>query len=87
MFLLFPLAFDAAGDMALRDMAQAAGLLQVIAPATARAGMFMAAGLVYAHFGHDRIDDLAGAAPTLPVAVLAFPVGGVALMDVLPSGV
>ena len=46
--------------MALRDMAQAAGLLQVIAHATAKAGMFMAAGLVYLHLGHDRTDDLAG---------------------------
>lgn len=86
LFLLFPLAFDAAGDMALRDAAQAAGLLQAIAHATAKAGMFMAAGLVYAALGHDRIDDLAGAARALPVAVLAFLVGGVALMGVLPSG-
>ena len=80
------LAFDAAGNMALRDAAQAAGLLQAIAHATAKAGMFMAAGLVYAALGHDRIDDLAGAARALPVAVLAFLVGGVALMGVLPSG-
>jgi len=86
LFLLFPLAFDATGAMALRDTAQAAGLLQAIAHATAKAGMFMAAGLVYAALGHDRIDDLAGAARALPVAVLAFLVGGVALMGVLPSG-
>ena len=86
LFLLFPLAFDAAGDMALRELAQSAGVLQAIAHATAKAGMFMAAGLVYAHLGHDRIDDLAGAARTLPLAVLAFLVGGVALMGVLPSG-
>jgi NADH:ubiquinone oxidoreductase subunit 5 (subunit L)/multisubunit Na+/H+ antiporter MnhA subunit len=46
----------------------------------------MAAGLVYAALGHDRIDDLAGAARALPIAVLAFVLGGVALMGVLPSG-
>lgn len=86
LFLLFPMAFDAAGDMALREVAQAAGLLQAIAHATAKAGMFMAAGLVYAALGHDRIDDLAGAARVLPIAVLAFAVGGVALMGVVPSG-
>ncbi len=86
LFLLFPLAFDAAGDMALRELAQSAGVLQAIAHATAKAGMFMAAGLVYAHLGHDRIDDLAGAARALPVAMLAFFVGGIALMGVLPSG-
>jgi len=86
LFLLFPLAFDAAGDMLLRDAAQAAGLLQAIAHATAKAGMFMAAGLVYAHLGHDRIDDLAGVARALPVTVAAFLIGGLALMGVVPSG-
>ena len=86
LFLLFPMAFDAAGDMALRDVAQAAGLLQAIAHATAKAGMFMAAGLVYAALGHDRIDELAGAARAVPVAVAAFLVGGLALMGVVPSG-
>jgi formate hydrogenlyase subunit 3/multisubunit Na+/H+ antiporter MnhD subunit len=86
LFLLFPMAFDAAGDMVLRDAAQAAGLLQAIAHATAKAGMFMAAGLVYAALGHDRIDDLAGAARALPVAVAAFLIGGLALMGVVPSG-
>jgi NADH:ubiquinone oxidoreductase subunit 5 (subunit L)/multisubunit Na+/H+ antiporter MnhA subunit len=41
---------------------------------------------VYAALGHDRIDDLAGAARALPVAVAAFLIGGLALMGVLPSG-
>ncbi len=86
LFLLFPLAFDATGDMALRDVAATAGVLQAIAHATAKAGMFMAAGLVYARLGHDRIDELAGAARALPLAVAAFLIGGVALMGVLPSG-
>jgi len=86
LFLLFPMAFDAAGEMAARELAQAAGLLQAIAHATAKAGMFMAAGLVYAALGHDRIDDLSGAARALPITVLAFVIGGVALMGVVPSG-
>lgn len=86
LFLLFPMAFDAAGDMAFADAAQAAGLLQAIAHATAKAGMFMAAGIVYAALGHDRIDELAGAARAVPVAVAAFLIGGLALMGVLPSG-
>jgi formate hydrogenlyase subunit 3/multisubunit Na+/H+ antiporter MnhD subunit len=86
LFLLFPMAFDAAGQMAMREVAQAAGLLQAIAHATAKAGMFMAAGLIYAALGHDRIDDLAGAARALPITVLAFAIGGVALMGVVPSG-
>jgi NADH:ubiquinone oxidoreductase subunit 5 (subunit L)/multisubunit Na+/H+ antiporter MnhA subunit len=86
LFLLFPLAFDAAGDMVLREVAATAGVLQAVAHATAKAGMFMAAGLIYARLGHDRIDELAGAARALPVAVAAFLIGGVALMGVLPSG-
>jgi formate hydrogenlyase subunit 3/multisubunit Na+/H+ antiporter MnhD subunit len=86
LFLLFPMAFDASGAMVWGDLAQSAGLLQAIAHATAKAGMFMAAGLVYAALGHDRIDDLAGAARALPVAVAALFVGGLALMGVLPSG-
>jgi formate hydrogenlyase subunit 3/multisubunit Na+/H+ antiporter MnhD subunit len=86
LFLLFPLAFDAAGDLGFRDAAATAGVLQAIAHATAKAGMFMAAGLIYARLGHDRIDELAGAARALPLAVAAFLIGGVALMGVLPSG-
>jgi formate hydrogenlyase subunit 3/multisubunit Na+/H+ antiporter MnhD subunit len=86
LFLLFPMAFDAAGDMVARDLARSAGLLQAIAHATAKAGMFMAAGLVYAALGHDRIDELAGAARALPITIIAFVVGGVALMGVVPSG-
>jgi formate hydrogenlyase subunit 3/multisubunit Na+/H+ antiporter MnhD subunit len=86
LFLLFPLAFDAAGDMLLREVAATAGVLQAVAHATAKAGMFMAAGLIYARLGHDRIDELAGAARALPLAVAAFLIGGLALMGVLPSG-
>ena len=86
LFLLFPMAFDGSGEMVWGDLAQAAGLLQAIAHATAKAGMFMAAGLIYAALGHDRIDDLAGAARALPLAVAAFFIGGIALMGVLPSG-
>jgi multicomponent Na+:H+ antiporter subunit D len=86
LFLLFPLAFDAAGDMLLREVAATAGVLQAVAHATAKAGMFMAAGLIYARLGHDRIDELAGSARALPLAVAAFLIGGVALMGVLPSG-
>jgi multicomponent Na+:H+ antiporter subunit D len=62
------------------------GLLQAVAHATAKAGMFMAAGLIYASLGHDRIADLGGVARALPVTVLAFAISGLALMGVVPSG-
>jgi NADH:ubiquinone oxidoreductase subunit 5 (subunit L)/multisubunit Na+/H+ antiporter MnhA subunit len=63
-----------------------AGVLQAMAHATAKAGMFMAAGLIYASLGHDRIADLAGVARAMPMTVLAFSVAGLALMGVVPSG-
>lgn len=84
LFLMFPLAFEE-GKL-VPGPAMHAGVLQAISHATAKAGMFMAAGLVYAGMGHDRIADLAGAARALPITVLAFAVSGLALMGVVPSG-
>jgi multicomponent Na+:H+ antiporter subunit D len=86
LFLMFPLAFDAGTAEFQRGDALAGGMLQTISHATAKAAMFMAAGLIYAALGHDRIAGLAGIARALPVSVLAFVVGGVALMGVPPSG-
>ena len=82
LFLMFPLGVGLAapGDVLT------AGFLQAASHATAKAGMFMAAGLLYSGLGHDRIADLGGAARALPVTVLAFAVAGLALMGVLPSG-
>ncbi len=84
LFLMFPLAFD--GAALERGGALTGGMLQAISHATAKAAMFMAAGLIYLAFGHDRIAGLAGAARTLPVTVLTFALAGVALMGLPPSG-
>ena len=84
LFLMFPLAFE--GGRLIQGPAMHAGILQAISHATAKAGMFMAAGLVYAGLGHDRLADLAGAARALPITMLAFAVSGLALMGVVPSG-
>jgi multicomponent Na+:H+ antiporter subunit D len=86
LFLMFPLAFDAATGMLVHGAVLTGGLLQAISHATAKAGMFMAAGLIYASLGHDRIRDLAGVARALPLTVLTFALSGLALMGVLPSG-
>jgi NADH:ubiquinone oxidoreductase subunit 5 (subunit L)/multisubunit Na+/H+ antiporter MnhA subunit len=48
--------------------------------------MFMAAGVIYTVLGHDRIAGLAGVARALPTSVLAFALGGAALMGLPPSG-
>jgi formate hydrogenlyase subunit 3/multisubunit Na+/H+ antiporter MnhD subunit len=86
LFLMFPLAFDAGGAALVHGAALDAGVLQAVSHATAKAGMFMAAGLIYASLGHDRIADLAGIARAMPITVLAFALAGLALMGVLPSG-
>jgi formate hydrogenlyase subunit 3/multisubunit Na+/H+ antiporter MnhD subunit len=86
LFLMFPLAFAAGSQQLQRGGALAGGILQTISHATAKAAMFMAAGLIYAALGHDRIAGLAGIARALPVTVITFVLGGVALMGVPPSG-
>jgi formate hydrogenlyase subunit 3/multisubunit Na+/H+ antiporter MnhD subunit len=86
LFLMFPLAFADGSVQLERGEALAGGLLQAISHATAKAAMFMAAGLIYTALGHDRIGELRGIARALPMSVLAFAVGGVALMGLPPSG-
>ncbi|MEE4147079.1 MAG: proton-conducting transporter membrane subunit [Halieaceae bacterium] len=86
LFLMFPLAFDVGVNALAHGAALDGGLLQAVSHATAKASMFMAAGLIYAALGHDRIADLAGVGRAMPVTVLAFALAGIALMGVLPSG-
>jgi NADH:ubiquinone oxidoreductase subunit 5 (subunit L)/multisubunit Na+/H+ antiporter MnhA subunit len=86
LFLMFPLAFDAGAEHIGRGDALTGGMLQAISHASAKAAMFMAAGLIYHAVGHDRIAELAGVARALPISVLTFVVAGLALMGVPPSG-
>jgi formate hydrogenlyase subunit 3/multisubunit Na+/H+ antiporter MnhD subunit len=84
LFLVFAIALGVEGPA--RDDALAGGILQAGAHATAKAAMFMAAGLLYKACGHDRLRDLGGALRASPLAVVAFAMGGIALMGALPSG-
>jgi len=86
LFLMFPLV--AGLDAAQLDSAIAVtgGLLQAISHATAKAAMFMAAGLVYATLGHDRTADLRGAGRALPMTMAAFALAGASLIGLPPSG-
>jgi formate hydrogenlyase subunit 3/multisubunit Na+/H+ antiporter MnhD subunit len=86
LFLLFPLAFDTASGTLQPGSALAGGLLQVVSHALAKAGMFLAAGLIALRLGHDRVGEMAGLARTLPVSVLAFALAGVSLIGLPPSG-
>jgi formate hydrogenlyase subunit 3/multisubunit Na+/H+ antiporter MnhD subunit len=86
LFLMFALAFDPGSGAMQKGSALAGGLLQAMAHATAKAAMFMAAGLIYAARGHDRIAGLAGIGRQVPIALCAFAVGGVALVGLPPGG-
>ena len=86
LFLMFPLAFSSGAAQIASGGALAGGLLQTISHATAKAAMFMAAGLIYAALGHDRIAGLAGIARVLPMSVFVFALAGLALVGVPPSG-
>ncbi|WP_445147112.1 complex I subunit 5 family protein [Dyella sp. Tek66A03] len=86
LFLMFPLV--AALNAARLDSASAVtgGLLQAISHATAKAAMFMAAGLIYSTLGHDRVADLRGAGRALPMTMTAFALAGASLIGLPPSG-
>jgi multicomponent Na+:H+ antiporter subunit D len=86
LFLMFPLAFDSTFSRLQNGGALVGGMLQAISHATAKAAMFMTAGLIYAAVGHDRIDGLSGTARTVPIVVLIFALSGAALIGVPPSG-
>ncbi len=86
LFLMFALAIDSTSMRLTSGAALAGGILQAITHATAKAAMFMAAGLIYAALGHDRIAGLTGIGRALPLSVLSFALGGLALMGVPPGG-
>jgi multicomponent Na+:H+ antiporter subunit D len=86
LFLMFPLAFSTVSGQLQSSGALTGGMLQAISHATAKAAMFMAAGLIYAALGHDRIAELGGIARALPMTVFAFALGGVCLIGLPPSG-
>jgi NADH:ubiquinone oxidoreductase subunit 5 (subunit L)/multisubunit Na+/H+ antiporter MnhA subunit len=87
LFLMFPLALDAGSARLVGGSALIGGLMQAVSHATAKAGMFMAAGIIYAALGHDRIGALGGVVRVAPLAALAFLLAGLALIGPPASGV
>jgi multicomponent Na+:H+ antiporter subunit D len=86
MFFVFVLVPAAPGKDWVAAMAWTGAWLQIVAHAFAKAGMFLAAGLVVEVLGHDRIRDLAGLSARAPLVVLAFAISGLSLMGLPPSG-
>ena len=52
----------------------------------AKAGLFLAIGIIQQRCGHDRIRELDGTAQRLPATTFAIALGGVALIGLPPSG-
>jgi formate hydrogenlyase subunit 3/multisubunit Na+/H+ antiporter MnhD subunit len=86
LFLMFPLAFPPGSTGLANGDALAGGMLQTMSHASAKAAMFMVAGLIYAELGHDRIAGLASIGRALPMSVAAFGLAGLALIGLPPSG-
>ncbi len=85
LFLVFPLAGYGAA-VPWSAIAWTGGVLQLVSHAFAKAAMFMAAGIISATLGHDRIAGLGGIGRILPMTLIAFALAGLSLMGVPWSG-
>lgn len=86
LFLMFPLVAGLEAAQIDSASAVSGGMLQAISHATAKAAMFLAAGLIYSTLGHDRMADLRGIGRALPMTLTAFALGGASLIGLPPSG-
>jgi formate hydrogenlyase subunit 3/multisubunit Na+/H+ antiporter MnhD subunit len=86
LMIVFPLAAVGDGSAPWGTIAWTGGALQLTSHALAKAAMFMAAGIVAAAIGHDRIRDLGGFGRVLPVSAATFGLAGLSLMGIPPSG-
>ena len=75
LFIAFPLARLNSGPLIWSPV-----LFMALAHACAKVAMFMAAGTIFLHVGHDRIRDLTGVRAYLPVTAFAYAIAGVNLM-------
>jgi formate hydrogenlyase subunit 3/multisubunit Na+/H+ antiporter MnhD subunit len=85
LFIAFPLLAATPPGLA-RDNLLAAVVLLALTHGFAKAGFFLAAGMVQKTAGHDRIAELGGAAQALPAATFTIGLAGVALIGLPPSG-
>nr|WP_206171441.1 proton-conducting transporter membrane subunit [Thiorhodococcus mannitoliphagus] len=69
-----------------RDDLFVALVLMALTHGLAKAGLFLAAGLVQRDAGHDRIDDLGGTAQNMPATTFTIALAGTALIGLPPSG-
>jgi multicomponent Na+:H+ antiporter subunit D len=86
LFLVFPLVMGSEAAVPWASIGWTGGVLQLVSHAFAKASMFLAAGLIAQAMGHDRIDDLGGAAQAVPISLAAFALAGLSLMGLPPAG-
>lgn len=86
LFVLFPLAFDAEAQRLIVGPGLAAGILQFMTHATAKAALFLAAGVVVVRIGSDDLAALRGVGRRTPVAMLAMGLALLALAGAPPGG-
>lgn len=86
LFIVFPLAAGTEHAPAWTTAAWTAGTLQLASHAFAKSAMFLAAGVVAAAYGHDRIGDLQGIGRLLPLTAATFVLAGLSLVGIPPSG-
>lgn len=79
-----PLLATPVGDA--RDVVFGALVLFALSHGFAKSALFLGAGVIQQHAGHDRIADLGGTARALPVTTFALALAGVALIGLPPSG-
>jgi formate hydrogenlyase subunit 3/multisubunit Na+/H+ antiporter MnhD subunit len=85
LFLFFPLLQGMAPG-ATRDLAVGGLVMLALSHGFAKAGLFLAIGVIQQRAGHDRIRDLDGTAQRLPATTFAIALAGVALIGLPPSG-
>jgi len=85
LFLFFPLLQALPSD-ASRDLALGGLVILALTHGFAKAGLFLAIGVVQQRSGHDTIRDLDGTAQRLPATTFAIALAGVALIGLPPSG-
>jgi formate hydrogenlyase subunit 3/multisubunit Na+/H+ antiporter MnhD subunit len=85
LFLFLPL-LQAMPPGPTRDLATGGLVMLALTHGFAKAGLFLAIGIVQQRCGHDTIRELDGTAQRLPATTFAIALAGVALIGLPPSG-
>lgn len=85
LFLFLPLLVGLP-DGPAREAAFGAVVLFALTHGFAKSALFLGAGVVQQHAGHDRIAELGGTARALPVTTFVLALSGIALIGLPPSG-